>query len=447
MLLLSFTVRNHKSLRDEVTLDLTRPKLKTLQPPTGERWADYVFPLAGIYGANATGKSTIVDALLYAASAVESSATEWQAGPEMPRAPFRFDHASRETPSFYQLEFVHEGRRYEYEFEIGAPGVERERLRDLPGKRWRTLLERDTARQVLKYHKELKTTIGRVARRELVLSRALLLEDGLLGQLAAALRDGFQFCEPNSHSRRQWVKSTTAALVERRLEERELVAALRVADIGIAAVEIEREELPEQVRAILADLRRKGAENDARPLAEGEEITGADDPDSLPQVAYSLRFTHRGGQGDADARLDPGQESDGTIAWLSFIVPALQVLRHGGVLAVDEIDASLHPHLVEVSLQMFADPDINRSGAQLVFTSHDTYILSPLSDIELAPEQVWFTEKSGDGVTELYSLADFPRKQDANVARRYLLGRYGATPRLATSVLAELVHGTGARDG
>lgn len=117
--------------------------------------------------------------------------------------------------------------------------------------------------------------------------------------------------------------------------ERALVVALRGGDISIAAVEIERVEVPEEVRAFLADLRWKGTENDV------------------------------------------------------------------GSLAVDEIDASLHPHLVEVALQMFADPEINTSGAQLVFTSHDTYILSPLSDIELAPEQIWFTEKSGEGVTEL----------------------------------------------
>lgn len=242
---------------------LTHPTLKTLQPPPGERWVDYVYPLTGIYGANATGKSALIDVLFYAVSAIVASAAEWQARPEMPRAPFRFDPASRETPSFYQLEFVHEDRRYEYRFEIGTAGVMRESLRDLPGKRWRTLLERDTARQVLKYHKDLQTTIGRVARRELVLSRALVLEGGILGQLAAALRDGFQFCQPNSHSRQRWVKSATAALVERRLEERELVIALRVADIGIAAVEIERVEVPEAVRAIRAVLRRKSTENDA----------------------------------------------------------------------------------------------------------------------------------------------------------------------------------------
>lgn len=132
-------------------------------------------------------------------------------------------------------------------------------------------------------------------------------------------------------------------------------------------------------------------------------------------------------------------ESDGTIAWLAIAVPALEALRGGGLVIVDEIDASLHPHLLDVLLGVFADPTVNTKQAQLIFTSHESYVLSPLSDVNLEPEQVWFTDKTYEGVTELTCLADFPRHPDANVAKRYLTGRYGGTPRLSPNTFAALV--------
>ena len=78
--------------------------------------------------------------------------------------------------------------------------------------------------------------------------------------------------------------------------------------------------------------------------------------------------------------------------------PAMEVSRAGGLLAVDEIDASLNPHLLE----MFADPGIDTHHAQLAFTSHDSYVLS---EVQLATEQVWFTDKT-DGVTKLIAHLD-----------------------------------------
>lgn len=104
-----------------------------------------------------------------------------------------------------------------------------------------------------------------------------------------------------------------------------------------------------------------------------------------------------------------------------------------------EIDASLHPHLLEVLLGAFADPRVNTRHAQLIFTSHESYVLSPLSEVRLEPEQIWLTDKTYEGVTELTCLADFPKHPDANVAKRYLTGRYGGTPRLSPSLLAAIV--------
>ena len=95
-------------------------------------------------------------------------------------------------------------------------------------------------------------------------------------------------------------------------------------------------------------------------------------------------------------------------------------------LVVDELDTSLHSLLVRRLVQLFHDPTTNPTGAQLVFTTHDTSLLS--ADGLLRRDQVWFVEKNGDQASNLYALAEFsPRKNEA-LERGYLTGRYGGLP-------------------
>lgn len=128
----------------------------------------------------------------------------------------------------------------------------------------------------------------------------------------------------------------------------------------------------------------------------------------------------------------------------SLAPPALQALRAGRLLIVDGIDADLHPHLLELVLRAFTDDNQNIHGAQIIFSSHESYLLSPLSDVAFEPEQIWFTDKTFEGITELTNLSEFPRHRDANIAKRYLIGRYGGTPRLAPSLFETLISESGA---
>lgn len=440
MMLLSFTAANHKSLRDPVTLDLVHPSLTTLQPKDGD-WADSLYPLAGIFGANATGKSAILDAMRYTFAAIEHSATRWQSARGMIRAPFKLDGTHEDATSTYTLDFVHDGRRYAYEFEVDRRGIKREQLRDVPNSRWRTLVDRDRERvgQPIKMHSSLRA-IGEVTERELLLSRALLLKHPQLQPIARDLIDGFDIVLVKDSHRAKRLVELTEALSEGIVEFSDLQALLHIADIGVTDVAIEEEQVPPEVlRVLLGRLQQsreaQDGEQPALPLSDDSSELDAED---FEAVAHHLKFTHQGEAHDIP-RFSIEEESDGTIAWLAIAVPALEALRRGGLLAVDEIDASLHPHLLDLLLGVFADPDINTQHAQLIFTSHESYVLSPLSETELAPEQVWFTDKTRFGVTELFSLADFPRHPDANVAKRYLAGRYGGTPRLSPALLSALV--------
>jgi len=442
MLLLSFTVRNHKSIRDEVSLDLLKPTLRTLRPQAGESWRQHVFPIAGIFGSNATGKSTVLDALYYAFAAISASSTKWLARKVMPRAPFRLDDVSEASPSRYELDFVHDDRRYVYGFEVDDKGIAREWLRDVPSTRWRTLLERDRERGLVKTHPSIGA-LGRVSDRELVLSRARVVGHGLLGPVADDLVSSFEWTSVKDADRARRLAGLADALFEESVAPDDIVALLKVADIGIESIGVKEKGIPQELREALVGLFRAQLVSSADTVQENDGDAEAPERENLSEqasvaVARSLTFSHRSSRDDPPAFYIQ-DESDGTIAWLALAVPALAVLRRGGFYCLDEIDSSLHPHLVDLLLGAFADPGVNVRGAQLIFTSHETFVLSPLSEVELEPEQVWFTDKSREGATELFCLDDFPRHRGANVAKRYLEGRYGGTPRLAPGILSGLI--------
>lgn len=437
MLLLSFSVRNHRSLRNEVVLDLTRPSFRTLRPREGETWQDQTYPVAAILGANASGKSAIVDALWYARSAIKMSASGWLNQKTMPRDAFALDDSSMSASSEFAFDFVLDGVRHQYRFEIDDEGVVGESLFDLPGARRRRLLLRDSTGTV-KLHPDLGS-VGPVAKRELVLSRALQLGRGGLEKIAGGLLGGVMVLPLGEDHRRSTAKNLAEILLSPEgagESSREyVVSLLQMADIGIVDAGLDEETLPPE----LLELKRHPNLAQQKLFGAGDLVKNEESfPGFLDDVVRNLWFEHQG-DGSRPGRLSLERESAGTVAWLALVVPAVVTLQQGGVLVVDEIDSSLHPHLVEMLIGFFADEQKNPLGAQLICTTHDSYLISPQSSVKLEPEQIWLTEKGNDGASELYSLADFPRHKSANVAKRYLSGRYGGVPSLAPSFLGRVL--------
>ena len=437
MLLLSFSVRNHRSLRNEVVLDLTRPSFRTLRPREGETWQDQTYPVAAILGANASGKSAIVDALWYARSAIKMSASGWLNQKTMPRDAFALDDSSMSASSEFAFDFVLDGVRHQYRFEIDDEGVVGESLFDLPGARRRRLLLRDSTGTV-KLHPDLGS-VGPVAKRELVLSRALQLGRGGLEKIAGGLLGGVMVLPLGEDHRRSTAKNLAEILLSPEgagESSREyVVSLLQMADIGIVDAGLDEETLPPE----LLELKRHPNLAQQKLFGAGDLVKSEESfPGFLDDVVRNLWFEHQG-DGSRPGRLSLERESAGTVAWLALVVPAVVTLQQGGVLVVDEIDSSLHPHLVEMLIGFFADEQKNPLGAQLICTTHDSYLISPQSSVKLEPEQIWLTEKGNDGASELYSLADFPRHKSANVAKRYLSGRYGGVPSLAPSFLGRVL--------
>ena len=128
---------------------------------------------------------------------------------------------------------------------------------------------------------------------------------------------------------------------------------------------------------------------------------------------------------DENISLPLEEESDGTQRFFQFMGPWLEAVGHGYTVLVDELEASLHPLLTRELIKFIQDPENNKTGAQLVFATHDVTLLDP----ELfRRDQIWFTEKDKVAATQLYSMSDYkPRKGEA-MQKGYLAGRYGAIP-------------------
>ena len=197
------------------------------------------------------------------------------------------------------------------------------------------------------------------------------------------------------HTRRLLTEARGKEQYGKRIE-----ALLRVADLGVAGLQVDPSLAPEQQVRLL-------------------HFSGTGEP-------VPLDFTQ--------------QESLGTFAWFSFLGPLLNVLDHGSILLVDELDASLHPTLAAEVVRLFQDPAANPHAAQLIFTTHDATLLgTSMVDRPLDRDQVWFTTKRQTGETELYPLIDSRPRKEENLERGYLRGRYGAVPRVTSGELAREV--------
>jgi hypothetical protein len=379
-----------------------------------------VLPVAGVFGANASGKTNLLRVMEDMRRFVLESFTNRRPS-ERPlrylRQPFRLDSESKDRPSVYEVDLILDGVRHEYGFEVDDRRVIREWARRYPRGKAATIFERTPG--VLRM--ESKTAKAR-AMRELVRDDALILSIANAAEYAELLplyhwfSQNFGLCgAANRDARSRY----TAQLMQREDRRQQVLQLLQIADLGIA--DARRREPKEHEVELYRKLVR------AIETVEGTEMA-VDDPDAVPEAFAAIELSHRG-VGGASVAFDGDEESLGTLVWLGLVGPLVDALLKGTVLLVDELEASLHPLLVEQFVTIFQSPESNPNNAQLIFNSHEARLLgnSEFNRI-VGRDQAWFTEKMHDGNTKLYSLTDLnPRKSEA-IARRYLQGRYGATP-------------------
>ena len=417
-MLLTFSVANFRCFTDEAVLDLVRPSLKTLTPKPGSSWIQETQRVAAIYGANASGKSTLLDALetLHRAISGERGILY---------QPDRFRPDVTE-PTTYRLEFTADDRRFSYTVKAEAWGISSEELWEV-GARWKKVFSRgqasadapldvSTSSSLRGPNREVKKLTGVD---DLFLGVAFRYRHESLFPLAKALRST-SFVHHSDDERLARIRWLTTRLAEDPEGWRNISAALsQMADLGILRVELEEQEIPPKVLEEIRSLAER---------LQGEEVELPDE--MIRQLRHSLVFIHSGPDG-AECPLGLGAQSEGTLTWLATAGPAIHTLRHGGVLVVDELDASLHPHLASALIEMFQDPDLNTTGAQLVATTHDASLLGNAPTPRLEAAEAWLCEKDDEGSSIIYSMSSFPDLRKAsNKGNRYLVGALGAVPQV-----------------
>jgi uncharacterized protein len=203
-----------------------------------------------------------------------------------------------------------------------------------------------------------------------------------------------------------------ATFIERSEQNRGLLLELlRSADFGIVDLGLERESSDVSLPAWGEfGMKRSGDLPDPDGFDDLAPRSFSRGPERSERRAR-LSFVHGNG-----AKFLLGDESDGTRSWLLLLPDLLDCLETGSVLVVDEIDTSLHPLLVRKLIEIFRSPQRNPHGGQLVFTTHDAYLLAPVEgEAALGRDQIWFVEKPADGASRLYPLTDFHPRNEHNL--------------------------------
>ena len=405
MQLLNITISNHKSIRDEATLNLALSTIRTLNPPGGFQWGDYLHRLAGIYGPNGSGKTNILEAFHHMKSAIT---TLLPLGSNA--LPYRPYDASK--PTCYSIEFILDDMRYEYSLSRNADGVAGEHLR-VARKRWNVIYSRDEHGAVT----GLKG-LQHVNVNELVLTRASLMGDPQVKPVRDALTTGVKVFRVGAPSMEDAYLHIARHLLSRRLDTTALSTLAQVADLGTTSIELRTPQRPAR------------STHHTPADREAAEVTLAK---ALPHL---LEFHY----GEHTVPHTALSASSGSIMWLALAAAAVDALTSGQVLVVDDLTASLHTELGRIIINWFTAFTVNQTGAQLIFTSHDIALM----DIGRGPicnrERIWFTEKNSAQATTLYQLSDFTGLQSgSNITKNYLEGRFGATPYTCPSLIYHLL--------
>lgn len=415
-MLVEFSAENFGSIRDEQTISFVASRYYKdksewlIESDAPGLKGESVLKAISIYGPNASGKSTFVDALGYLRWLVRNSAG-LMPDDALRYYPFRLDAAHRAAPTTFKIIFIVKRVRYDYEvsylpgkvcferlerYETGRAQLMFERYLDEEGDPRLTLTGKMSGLRKLEEFLASKPTA-------LVLSRAA--QEGFAPLLPPYNWMARDLRLPDRDAPGQDLSSAWSIIDGSEGEElrKSLIEVMSHADLGIVDIRSERELLLESMPG-LEHMFQGGAL---------EQLKGLH--------ARSTSFMHS--TVDGDVEFDAGYESDGTMAFLCLVADVLMVLRDGSVLMVDELDRSLHPALVNELLRMFAEPSSNGNGAQLLFTSHDPQLMDALRR-----DQVWLTTKGRDGASTIEPLSDYAVRKGERKSLGYELGRYGAVP-------------------
>jgi uncharacterized protein len=422
-MLIEFKATNFRSIREEQTFSLVASNaVKDMDDCLTEHQLPGLSGLrflkgAAIYGANASGKSNLIEAIHFLQRFVRNSATKIHPGDPTGTEPFKLDQDSTDKPSEFEVTFVTGNIRYVYGVSLTRERVTEEYLFAYPKgspQRWfhRTYNVEQKIYEWAKpsiAFKQDKSLQDKTRENSLFLSvgpqfnhdQLTIVFNWFKKELRFITLDADAFLHPGF----------TAEMLEKPENKMRILNLLKSADFGVTDARTEErdlnlDDLKENIPpAILAEIMASGGNAKARRM----EISLIHQAENINPVAMDF----------------DDEESAGTRRFFSLAGPWLDILDNGYTVFIDEIETSLHPVLVRELLKLLFCSRNNTKGAQVIFTTHNPFLLD---NSLIRRDQVWFTEKTPEGATHLYPLTDYKPRKDEALAKGYLAGRYGAIP-------------------
>ena len=397
-MLCQFTVKNFKSIRDEVTFDMQAAAISEHEDRIIKDVDEELYlPVSAVYGPNGGGKSNVLEALhslvtkilrpLYATSNNEEIAMKMK---KLVIEPFAFDEGTRNEPTEFELFFRTTMAEYRYELTVKKEVIEYERLDriKLETGRKSALFERDEdeitlkgAFARLKTSDELSDTLPLLSYLGITYSKNEVVQD-VLDWFDEEI-DFLNYGNPMQELRMAVSKSEDV--------KRLMLQMIQEMDLDIVDFRVEEEE------------------NDRIEVFTKHVVN------------------------EYEAELNLLDESSGTKKLFGLLPFIAKSLLKGTTIVIDELDAKIHPVLLKYLIMTFSNMEKNKKGAQLIFTSHD---LSTMNSEVFRRDEIWFVAKGNRQNSQLYSLVEFKNKKgesvrkDAKFDKQYLEGKYGADPYL-----------------
>lgn len=408
-----FRFKNFRSFKGEAEMSLVAsPADKSLNgaliaPFRSSASKVRLLPAAAIYGSNAAGKTNVLQALRFMSRAVTMSQSGWSPTQGIPLKSFK--GPGGEQTSLFEVEIILEEVRYKYGFTTSSDEILEEWLLSYPNNKPRQLFVRkaqedDISVKVGKHFENDSRYISALKRR--IRKNSLFLSAAAQDNHEISLKvyEFFNRMMTSSLDDRSIDRSSvlTSTLMEVNDSwKASLLEILKTSDSSISDVVIE----PEKGKT-WKDHRK-----------ENSEDSFFSDPNR-----YKVDFVV--GEGSQSFIIPFNEQSEGIKRLYGLFGEIIASLFRPTVILVDELESSIHPHVARLIVDIFQSASDNKFGSQILFTTHDTNLLDQSL---LRRDQIWLVEKESC-CSKLYSLLDFAPRNDADLERGYLRGKYGAIP-------------------
>ena len=393
-MLVNFSFKNFRSFRNEMTLSMEATSIQELSDSVVASYGVELLPVAVLYGANSSGKSNVLKALK-AMRDVLLTSVKLNPKERLDAEPFSLDLTSTGEPTSFEIQFTLNGSKFRYGFDYTSESIMAEWLYEKrQGEREFELF--------LRSGNEFKISKTRFAegigKQEATPPNRLFvsLVAQLNGKVAQSILDWFSNIEYMSGMDGMgYAGKTLRTIFYHKAGKDDIVNLLHQTNLGFDSIQVSMKE------------------------------------DSVDSKTVHNIFDNEGNVVCQKEFPTDKMESEGTKKMIEIAGPIVDAIRLGQTLIVDELDAKLHPFLTRKIISMFMDKGFNKKGAQLIFATHDTNLLNIQY---LRRDQIWFTEKDKTDSTELYSLVEFRDeagnkvRNDRNIEKDYINGRYGAIP-------------------